>query len=573
MPTKISICFIAKNEEKNIEKALKALNDSLEGKGPGADTEILLLDTGSTDNTVGIALKYGARVEYFDWINDFAAARNEAINLARNDFILFLDADEFIEKWDIRESISLLNKYPDAIGRMERRNLCNVSDGNTGIFTDRVERLFNRKHYRYEGCIHEQVVSYDGTLPKGYELPLTVYHEGYMGTKGRLKEKALRNNVLLYKELESHPDDPYIYYQLGQSYSLCGDSAKELEAYEKGYQLNPDRNAEYAGMMITSLLKLYINCDKLDGAVEMIQKEMQYYKHYADFLCMAGYAYMQVGRYEDSLSTYKKAFVAKLVHLEGSNGYRPAYNMGCIYEALGDELKAIEYYEMAKGFSASNKKLEEISERSEHFYEKKVSVLVPILKGASKQNIGTFLEQLEIQSIGMGHLEIIILVMPDVAIDIKDSIHIFENKYNNSVLLLEIQDEMRNSKLSATLYYEMLQYFSSDKVIFTSVDDKMSFDSIRLLVSYMDATGAEAVCDNIKYNDVGDFILDITNDSTRHAVAQAGILRQGVKGKIYKRGLIEKALEKNLFVEVVLKYSIEECFASKIYCLENNMIL
>ena len=83
---KISQCMIVKNEERNIERALSW--------GKGVVAEQIVVDTGSTDRTVEIAEQMGAKVYHFEWIDDFAAAKNFAISKAKYEWIALLDADE-----------------------------------------------------------------------------------------------------------------------------------------------------------------------------------------------------------------------------------------------------------------------------------------------------------------------------------------------------------------------------------------------------------------------------------------------------------------------------------------------
>ena len=83
---RLSQCMIVRDEEKNIERALSWGKDLV--------YEQIVVDTGSTDRTVELALAMGAKVYHFQWIDDFAAAKNYAISKASGDWIAFLDADE-----------------------------------------------------------------------------------------------------------------------------------------------------------------------------------------------------------------------------------------------------------------------------------------------------------------------------------------------------------------------------------------------------------------------------------------------------------------------------------------------
>ena len=89
---RLSQCMIVKNEEKNIRRALSWGRDIM--------WEQIVVDTGSTDRTAQIAQEMGAKLFRFDWIDDFAAAKNHAIRQAGGDWIVFLDADEYLSPED-----------------------------------------------------------------------------------------------------------------------------------------------------------------------------------------------------------------------------------------------------------------------------------------------------------------------------------------------------------------------------------------------------------------------------------------------------------------------------------------
>ena len=90
---KLTIAMIVKNEEKNLPRCLEALKPLMDQ----VKSELIITDTGSTDRTVDIAKQYTDKVLFFEWCNDFAAARNTALEIARGEWLLFLDADEVID--------------------------------------------------------------------------------------------------------------------------------------------------------------------------------------------------------------------------------------------------------------------------------------------------------------------------------------------------------------------------------------------------------------------------------------------------------------------------------------------
>ena len=86
----IAACMIVKNEEEFIQSAIESVQDAVD--------EIIVVDTGSTDDTVHIAQRAGASVHHFAWMNDFSAARNASLDYATSDWVLILDADERLTK-------------------------------------------------------------------------------------------------------------------------------------------------------------------------------------------------------------------------------------------------------------------------------------------------------------------------------------------------------------------------------------------------------------------------------------------------------------------------------------------
>ena len=141
--------MIVKNEERNLARCLDSVR--------ALASDLILVDTGSTDSTPLIAARYGARVIPFDFtLVDFAAARNRAIEDATGRWILVLDADETLDPAGIPELEALI-ALDDTCGYfLERHN--HSSDPTVPANRDYVVRLFpNRPGYRYRGRVHETI--------------------------------------------------------------------------------------------------------------------------------------------------------------------------------------------------------------------------------------------------------------------------------------------------------------------------------------------------------------------------------------------------------------------------------
>lgn len=205
MPT-VSLTAIVRNEESMLEGCLNSVKDVVD--------EMIIIDTGSTDNTVAIAEKFGAKVWRHPWENDFSKHRNQAISYATCDWILVLDADEKLRSGD-------RDKIQQAIG-MEGIDcvLCtvvNYFNKGTGVALVNSARLFCRNpDIRYEGIVHNYLVGYK--TPAAW--PIYIDHSGYDLNSERMQAKFLRTSNLLKKRIEQDPNDFYSHHNLCVSYSM-----------------------------------------------------------------------------------------------------------------------------------------------------------------------------------------------------------------------------------------------------------------------------------------------------------------------------------------------------------------
>jgi glycosyltransferase involved in cell wall biosynthesis len=198
LPDALSLCMIVKNEERNLPRCLDSIK--------GLTSEFIIVDTGSTDATPGIAASYGADVIPFDFTTvDFAAARNHAIARARAQWILVLDADEALAPESASKIERLVTLGDNAGYFLERRN--HASDSENPV-TDYVVRLFpNRPDYRYRGRVHE-IIDY-AILAGGGRLQKTGIRIDHNFSSDR--ETRRRKNhwyiEILKEEIAADPSD------------------------------------------------------------------------------------------------------------------------------------------------------------------------------------------------------------------------------------------------------------------------------------------------------------------------------------------------------------------------------
>jgi glycosyltransferase involved in cell wall biosynthesis len=227
---KLSQCMIVKNEEKNIERALAWARDIA--------YEQIVVDTGSEDRTVELAEKMGAKVFHFEWIDDFAAAKNFAIEKARGDWIAFLDADEYMEADD---RAKLLRHIAEVTSNPRKRDYaflqCNwlQLDDSGAVFVVMEQcRVFrNRPDIRYIGRIHEGLDPRGGLL---YHMAdVNIMHTGYTRQSYKETNKARRNIKLLREEMRERPDDLELKVYLADALSVGAESDAERAEMDELY--------------------------------------------------------------------------------------------------------------------------------------------------------------------------------------------------------------------------------------------------------------------------------------------------------------------------------------------------
>ncbi|NDB66453.1 MAG: glycosyltransferase [Methylocystaceae bacterium] len=225
---KLAMVMIARNEQNNIIRALESVR-------PFVD-DMIVLDTGSTDQTALCASHAGARVFDFRWCDDFSIARNAALDHSHAEWNFVLDADEYIvqgghllknllsSSCDFVGAIAIDSAYGSSSEKQQVRNwLTRILPG----------------HIRYTGRVHEQP---DHCLPI-IQLPVHCRHDGYL-TEIRTHKKG-RNENLLLLEIDQNPDDPYLHYQMGKEKEVNKDFIQALNFYKKSLDFLDTKFADW----------------------------------------------------------------------------------------------------------------------------------------------------------------------------------------------------------------------------------------------------------------------------------------------------------------------------------------
>lgn len=273
---RVALVMIARNEARCIARCLRSAR-------PWVD-EMIVLDTGSTDNTVALAQAEGALVHHFKWVDDFAAARNAALALSTADWNLMLDADETLS--DGGNLITALrDQAPDFIGRID---VCSSYQGTGQAAQQDASSWLPRvlpQGVRYAGRIHEQPVS---DLPRR-DLAVTVLHDGYMPEQ--MQAKGTRNRTLLEAAVAERPQDAYLRYQLGKDHEVHDRFDAAWPAYEQALQLlgpQAQREPPWRHDLILRALFVLKATGRADQALDLAQTEVPNWPDSPDFYFVLG---------------------------------------------------------------------------------------------------------------------------------------------------------------------------------------------------------------------------------------------------------------------------------------------
>lgn len=340
----ISLCMIVKDEESNLPRCLKSVAAAVD--------EMIVVDTGSTDATGRIAKSFGAKVKKVPWADDFSAARNASLELAKGDWILFLDADEELEAGGaevLRRLVSASDvegyfvKIVSYLGQGDWVEAC----------PDVAFRLFrNRPEYRFHGAVHEQIV--DVIQEKRPQAKceivedLTLFHYGYLDEEVAGKGKKARNLTLLEKEVAARPDDRLLRYHYGvELFRAARYGAAAVQFVAAGTGLDP--RTVFLPKLMRYLVLSYQGDHQPEKAMEVARTGAELFPEYADLYHFAGMVAYDHQAYGLAYELFQQALVtpeqkAYYASFPGTRGFRTFYQLGRLAERFCNLEAAMRFY-------------------------------------------------------------------------------------------------------------------------------------------------------------------------------------------------------------------------------------
>lgn len=324
MDAGLSLCMIAKDEAHCIADCLNSVRQIV--------SEIVLVDTGSTDQTVQIATKLGAKVFHLPWEDDFAKARNFSLRFASGDWILVLDADERISPRDLGMFPELmkdrkicwefLQRHYSEDMRISDYQPCKGEDpemeqGYPGYFESGLVRLFpNRLGIEYRGRVHELA---EHSINEKKELKILrtkvrIHHYGHTRAAKELKKKGKLYTPLGEKKVREQPSDWKGFFELGVEHNNNGQLQASELALVRSLQLNP--------LYLDTWVNLgYVQCElkKYDEAIASLRRALELQPSSEEALLNMGVVYLRIDRWREAEELFRQAVKIKPDYVNALN--------------------------------------------------------------------------------------------------------------------------------------------------------------------------------------------------------------------------------------------------------------
>jgi tetratricopeptide (TPR) repeat protein len=378
----LSFCAIVKNESANLARCLNSVK-------PYVD-EMIIVDTGSSDDTVAIAHQFGARVSHFEWCDDFAAARNYACSLASGEWILTLDADE--------ELHTLKQNWTEPFNTPSAKNVLAFAVSLRSASASETEmqpiRLFrNDPAIQYRDRYHEHLTYEGQTLhsdhPQVQALEgVEIIHYGY--ADDIIVDKSIRRIPILEQIRATDGLSLMLLWTLSGMYEATEMLDKAQTCYEEAWErllpslLTDDRPEDTRSVRswLYSLAVRSLQAEEIETSQFICQQGMMWFPDYPPLFFLNGLILKILGSLTDSIVYFEQCIQA------GQTGnfckgepfdsalmtVHPAFEAGIVYLALQQVEAAIAAFELALSFDPKNSEVQSQLEAARELFSQQNSI-------------------------------------------------------------------------------------------------------------------------------------------------------------------------------------------------------
>ncbi|MFI5455270.1 MAG: glycosyltransferase [Isosphaerales bacterium] len=340
---RLSLCMIVRDSAKTLPACLESIR-------PWVD-EMVIVDTGSVDETPRIVESFGGRLFHFAWCDDFSAARNESLRHARGDWLFWMDSDDTIPPECGRKLRGPIdrNMAPNVLGFVVQVHC--PGGGEDGepesdvTVVDHVKLFRNRPDLRFDGRIHEQILP--AIRAAGGEVAWTdiyVVHSGTDQSRAAQEKKRGRDLHLLELELAERPEHPFTLFNLGMTHVHGSRFTEAVEYLERGIERSgPDEShlRKAFALLVFALMRL----GRHEEAFETCRQGRRVFPRDTELRFREGVLLHDLGRLEES----RRAYLDVLGNGEerhfasvdrGLTGYKARHNLAVVANDMGDLAEA-----------------------------------------------------------------------------------------------------------------------------------------------------------------------------------------------------------------------------------------
>ena len=333
----ISLCMIVRDEEDTIARCLNSVKD--------IPDEIVIVDTGSADRTKEIVKKYTDTIFDFNWVDDFAAARNFAFSKATQEYLFWLDADDVLKESDRKKLLDLKNNFDPSFDVINMPYLLAFDQFGAATFSLRRNRLVRRsKGFKWIGAVHEYLEIGGNIL----NSDICVTHKG-------IERNDSDRNLKIYEKRRMEgetfsPRDLYYYANELYDHHFYKQAIKIYQEFLKTGQGWVEDNLSACG----KLAECYQNIGQKDKELNYLLNSFVYAPPRAEFCCRLGFYFLNEKQYEQAAFWYKTAtHLEKPIdswgpRIEACWTWLPHLQLCVCYDRLGKHELAYKHNEIAR---------------------------------------------------------------------------------------------------------------------------------------------------------------------------------------------------------------------------------
>lgn len=331
----ITLCMIVRDEERVLDSCLASASPFF--------SQIIVVDTGSTDSTKEIASRRGVDLKEIVWPDSFAEARNESLRGAKGRWIFWMDADDTLPPMSGMALLKAATKADSSISGFVVPVRFTDEGPQSGVQVDHVKLFRNLPGLEFEGRIHEQILpSLRRLSPSGSiaRLDAHVLHSGYDTSPEGQAKKRVRDEKLLKLDLDERPGHPFVLFNLGMTAHYSDDHEEAIEWLDKCLEASREGESHVRKAYALKGISLR-RLGRVDDAIEAFEQGLELVGDDPELHFQLGHLYAERGQNELAKERYlacleTDASGAFTSFDRGIQGFKTMHNLAAVHVGLRD---------------------------------------------------------------------------------------------------------------------------------------------------------------------------------------------------------------------------------------------